>query len=387
MNDLESDRVERTESVNKTDKFAQTICAFANDFADNRKPGYLIVGAKDDGTLSGLKVTDEILRNLAAIGTDGNVQPLPAMNVQKFTVKGGEVAVVEVLPSNLPPVRYDGRLWIRSGPRRKLATAHEELKLTEKRVAFAATFDARPCPGSSLSDLAIGLFLNNYLPQAVAAEVIAENQRSIEHQLASLRFFDLSTNQPTYAGIILFGIDPLKWIPGAYIQFVRLESDDINDDPIAQNTLQGDLQTVLIRLNDILSAHNPSRPEKFSILQERQVSPYPTFAIRELLMNAVMHRRYEEATSPIHFYWFPDHIEILSPGGLFGEASESNFPDLCAYRNPIIAEAMKNLGYVNRFGFGVKRAQAALERNGNPPAEFKLDPLANYVEATIRKAS
>ncbi len=54
MTDIESDRIERTTSINKTDKFAQAVCAFANDFPRHRRPGYLLLGVNDDGSPSGL---------------------------------------------------------------------------------------------------------------------------------------------------------------------------------------------------------------------------------------------------------------------------------------------------------------------------------------------
>ena len=81
--DLESDRVERTVSTTNTDKFGQAICAFANDLADHRKPGYLILGADDDGYVQPINITDELLKNIAAIRTDGNIQPQPSMTVEK----------------------------------------------------------------------------------------------------------------------------------------------------------------------------------------------------------------------------------------------------------------------------------------------------------------
>ena len=99
-------------------------------------------------------------------------------------------------------------------------------------------------------------------------------------------------------------------------------------------------------------------------------------------MNAIMHRSYD-ATGPVRMYWFSDRIEIQSPGGLYGEASPENFPKRNSYRNPVLAEALKTLGFVNRFGMGVLRAQEALERNGNPPAEFEFDP--GYVQVTVRR--
>jgi ATP-dependent DNA helicase RecG len=126
LSELESDRVERTVSVNNTDKFGQAICAFANDFPNHRQPGYLIVGASDDGRPSGLSVTDDLLQNLAALRSDGNIQPLPAITVSRHSLPGGDLAVVEVLPSDLPPVRYKGKVWIRVGPRRATASEQEE---------------------------------------------------------------------------------------------------------------------------------------------------------------------------------------------------------------------------------------------------------------------
>jgi ATP-dependent DNA helicase RecG len=72
-------------------------------------------------------------------------------------------------------------------------------------------------------------------------------------------------------------------------------------------------------------------------------------------------------------YLFSDHLEIQNPGGLYGEATKRNFPEVNAYRNPVIADALKTLGFVNRFGRGVLRARQLLAENGNPPAEFHLE--------------
>ena len=386
MADIETDHVERTISTNKTDKFSQAVCAFANDFPNHRQPGYLLIGIHDDGRPSGLIVTDRLLQNLAALRSEGNILPLPALTVQKITLSSGEgdVAVVEVLPSDLPPVRYKGRIWIRVGPRRAIASEQEERILTERRTALATTFDARPCPDSTLDDLSLPLFSMTYRTYAVASEIIAENNRTIEEQLASLRFFHLKTQRPTHAGILLFAKDLLRWLPGASIQFVRFRGGQLTDDVQTEHVFSGDLLTVLNSLDDFIPLQIETTIEQDTVLRERSRVTYPIVAIRELLMNAVMHRRYESSSAPIRFYWFADHIEIQSPGGLYGEATPENFPRQNAYRNPVIAEAMKVLGYVNKYGRGVLRAQEALRRNGNPPAEFTFEPT--FVLATIRRA-
>lgn len=384
LSDLESDRVERTTSVSDTDKFCQAICAFANDLPNHRAPGYLLVGVKDNGSPSGLNITDQLLKDLGAIRSNGNVLFPPVMSVVKFNLQGGEVAVVEVQPSDMPPVRYKGRVYIRIGPRKAIANEQEERILSERRTAAVRTFDARPCIESKLEDLALGQF-DAYRREAIDAETIASNHRDIEQQLASLRMHDLERACPTFAGILLFGKNPRFFLPGAYIQYLKLPGTDLTDIPEDQAEISGDLSSVLREMELRIKTLVHTFMRAVSALEERLLPDYPEWALRELLMNTVMHRNYESNT-PVRFYVFSDHIEIQSPGGLYGEATSSNFPTRNSYRNPVIAEAMKSLGFVNRFGYGVQRAQALLSENGNPPAEFLFDEHAVLVKIYRRKA-
>lgn len=378
----EADRVEFTVSTNDTDKFSEAVCAFANDLPNRGEPGHLIIGVDNQGRFAGLQVSDELLRNLGGLRDDGNIQPLPSLTVEKIVASEGEVAVVTVQPSSLPPVRYRGRVCIRIGPRRGYATEQEERILIERRVAQARTFDALPCLGSTIADLAVPLFLIDYRQQAIAAEVIEENRRPIEQQLASLRFFDLKNGCATHAGILLFGPDVRRWMPGGYIQFLRIAGTSLAGEVVNDRELDGDLLTVLRELDAHVDAQLAQFPVQESSLRERTVASFPRIAVRELVMNAVMHRDYA-STSPLRITWFEDRLEIQSPGGLYGEASRENFPRQTSYRNPVVAEALKALGYVNRYGRGVLRAQEALANNGSPPAEFQFD--SGYVLAIIRR--
>lgn len=382
LSDMESDNVERTVSISDTDKFSQAICAFANDLPGHRQPGYLLIGVKDDGSLSGLQVSDQLLQNFGAIRADGNVLPSPALSVQKFNLTGGDVAVVEVLPSDMPPVRYKGRVWIRVGPRKAVANEQEERILSERRTAAVRSFDARPCTEARLEDLALGQF-DAYRREAVDSETIAANHRDIQQQLASLRMFDFERACPTFAGILLFGKNPRFFLSGAYIQYLKLPASDLTDVPEDQAEISGDLNSVLRELELRIKLLVQTSMRRINALEERLLPDYPEWALRELLMNAVMHRNYESNT-PVRFYVFSDHIEIQSPGGLYGEATAKNFPTRNCYRNPVIAEAMKSLGFVNRFGYGVQRAEALLKENGNPPAEFVFDEHAVLVKVYRR---
>lgn len=179
IKDLESDRVERTMSVSDTDKFGQAICAFANDLPNHRQPGYLVLGVTDAGDIKGVNVTDDLLKNLAAIRTDGNIQPQPSMVVVKVPMPEGDLAVVEVQPATFPPIRYKGRIWVRVGPRKGYANENDEKILYEKRNAGINTFDALPCMNATIEDLDLGLFKSFYLTKAFPEEVLELDKRTV----------------------------------------------------------------------------------------------------------------------------------------------------------------------------------------------------------------
>lgn len=383
LKDIESDRVERTRSLNKEDKFGEAICAFANDLPGHGKPGYLFLGANPDGTSSNAQIDDRLLQTLAAFRSDGNIQPLPVMTVQKWSLGGGEMAVVEVLPSDLPPVRYHGRIWIRIGPRRGLASEADERVLTERRAVLARTWDARPCREASLADLSLDLFGLAYRPHAVAREVIEENHRSIEEQLGALRFFDPKPACPTHAGVLLFAKDPLFFLPGAYIQYVHYQGLTQAADVVRERRFSGDLLSVMRGLDELSAELAGARPLPLAEGGDRTIYDYPPRAMHELLMNAVIHRNYDGTTSPVMINHFEDRIEILSPGGLYPDLTPEQFPAGTSYRNPILAEAAKVLGFVNRFGRGIYIAQDHLQRNGSPPAVF--EPAYNRFLAVVRR--
>lgn len=383
LTDLESDRVERTVSTTNTDKFAQAICAFGNDYPGHRLPGYLILGAEDDGTLGGQPVTDELLRNLAAIRSDGNVLPPPAITVEKVVLPAGEVAVVTVQPSTVPPVRYKGRVYIRTGPRKSIANEQEERILSERRASLLTTFDAQPVPDAGLNDLTMRLF-DEYRLQTVDAEAIQANHRTTEEKLASLRCFDLTADRPTVAGLLLFGTNPRYFLPGAYVQFLKFPGGSMTERPDDELEVSGDLRTIVETVRQKITAHNTVRLEQGEGVRDQARPDYPEWALRELFHNAVIHRDYQSNT-PVRFYWFADRIEIQSAGGLYGEVTAATLTRRNSYRNPVIAEAMKAMAYVNRYGYGIQRAQDLLAANGNPPAEFEIDDKVFLV--TIRRCA
>ncbi len=197
----EPDRVEKTRSTGDVGKFREAICSFSNDMAGNGLPGYLLIGVDEKDPAFRLQATDDLLQQFASYRSDGQVMPLPVTSVaaHPHPAGGGDVIVVEVRPHDLPPVRYRGRVCIRVGPRKDYATEAEERVLIERRSSRFPTFDATPCPEGSLDRLDQETFRQSYRPHAVAAEIIADNHRSIEEQLAALRFYNLKRACPPTA--------------------------------------------------------------------------------------------------------------------------------------------------------------------------------------------
>ena len=389
IEDGEADRVEFKESLSGSaaERIREAICALANDLPRHEKPGFVFVWVRDDKTIAGLSVTDQLLQQLADMKTDGNIVPPPSLNVEKRTLQGKEIAVVTVQPSNSPPVRYKGAIHIRIGPRRGIATAQDERTLNEKRRYGDIPFDLHPIPTSGVSDLNLAQFRNEYLPQAFSDETLAANERSLNEQLAATKMIG-AADQPTSTvlGILTIGKNPQDFLPGAYVQFLRIDGSELTDDILDGEEIRGAIPDLLRRVDDKLTAHNRTAVNFTTNVVEQRTELYPIPALQQITRNAVMHRTYEATNAPIRVSWFNDRIEVLSPGGAFGTVNAENFgrPGFTDYRNPNLAEAMKTPGYVQRFGVGIPIARRLLKGAGHPEPEFELNH--NYVLATIKTA-
>lgn len=385
--DLESDLVERKETFrgDAPAKVREAVCAFANDLPDHRRSGVVFVGARDDGTPSRLAVTDELLLQLSDIKTDGNIVPPPSMTVAKRSLAGAEMAVITALPADSPPVRYKGRIWIRVGPRRGIASAQDERILNEKRRFRDRPFDVQPVMSATLDDLDQVRFETEYLPAAVPLDVLEANDRNVAQRLAATKMV-ASADQPipTVLGLLVIGKTTRSYLSGAYVQFLRIEGTELSQPIVDEALIDGTLADVVRQLEEKLVSHNRTRVEFTSGPLEQRTSLYPLVALQQLVRNAILHRTYEGTNAPVRVYWYDDRIEILSPGGPYGEVTPENFgtPGLADYRNPNLAEAMRVLGYVQKFGAGIATARSALMRNGNPQPEFRVDQ--GYVLAVVR---
>ena len=387
--DLESDLSERKESFggDAPTKVREAVCAFANDLPAHRRAGVVFIGARDDGSPAGLAITDQLLLQLADIKTDGNIVPPPTLNVAKRHLSGSDVAIITVEPADSPPVRFKGRIWIRIGPRRAVASAQDEGILNEKRRHRDRPFDMQPVVSASLADLDRRLFEDGYLNAAFAPDVLALNDRSYEQRLAATKMIVTADDPtPTVLGLLVLGARTRDFLPGAYVQFLRIAGCDAGDPITDEQMIDGEIQALLRRVDDKMSSHNRVAVDFTSGSTEKRTQTYPAVALQQLVRNAVMHRTYEATNSPVRVYWYDDRIEIVSPGGPYGVVTADNFgqPGIADYRNPNLAEALRVLGFVQRFGFGIAAARRALADNGNPPPEFTIEPT--FVRVAVRIA-
>ena len=297
----EADHIERTISLTDRRKFGEAICAFANDLPDRRQLGILFIGVKDNGDCAGLVIEEQLLQTLMGFRTDGTILPPPVMTVRRHVLDGCTIGIVEVTPSDNPPIKYDGRVCIRIGPRRGFATSEEERRLIEKRRWGALPFDQQTVPGATLQDLDVLRFREEYLPVAVHPDVLAENERSPGQQLQALGLIGAG-QQPTVLGLLLCGKNPRNWLPGAYVQFVRYPGTEIGDMIQDQKEIDGPLAEMFRRLDEVI-ANNITQPADLSGTIQQSRPSYPIIAVQELTRNAVIHRNYEATAAPVMLTW------------------------------------------------------------------------------------
>lgn len=164
---------------------------------------------------------------------------------------------------------------------------------------------------------------------------------------------------------------------------MRYDGLSAADTPLTDLPIRGDLLTVMRELDHLAIRLANERPVRLANLSEETVADYPSLALHELFMNAVIHRNYDGSTTPVLISEFTDRIEIQNPGSLYGDLTKDQFPNGTSYRNPVLAEAAKVFGFANRFGRGIALADSKLSKNSSPPLEYIVGD--NHLAMIVRK--
>jgi hypothetical protein len=174
-----------------------------------------------------------------------------------------------------------------------------ESDLVERRHR-AASFDAQVVLQASIEALDRTLFERTYRPAAFAPDVLAANERSFEQRLAATKMIaSVDEPVPTVSGLLTLGHRPRDFVPGAYVQFLRILGTELSDPIQDEATLDGPIVEVLRGLDGKLASHNRTSVDITSGAVEQRASDYPLAALQQLVRNAVMHRTYEQTNAPV----------------------------------------------------------------------------------------
>jgi ATP-dependent DNA helicase RecG len=174
---------------------------------------------------------------------------------------------------------------------------------------------------------------------------------------------------PTYAGLLLFGRAPQRWLPTAQILAARFSGHSFGD-RFVKEEMNGSLISQLQQAEKFLRANLQSVVRLIGLAHE-EVLEYPFDAVRELIVNAIAHRDYNLQGDSIHLNIYSDRLEVTSPGGLPGPITIENILSARYSRNPVIVQVLADLGYVERLGYGLDRAVTSMRQNSLNPPQFE----------------
>ncbi|MBC7196610.1 MAG: putative DNA binding domain-containing protein, partial [Deferribacterales bacterium] len=304
------------------DDYLKIICAFANTDG-----GQLIIGVDDDGEVRGIKNSKKLLEDLPnKIRNKLGITPLVNSEIKN----GKEIIYIKISPSSVP-ISYDGKYYIRSGSTTQEVKGNELIQFLLKKTG--RTWDSLTCDAnfSDIESSAVEEF------KSLAKDRIPSISKldSTEKIFFNLKLF-ADNKEMTNAGILLFGKNPLTFFISAKTRVGRFKtSTDIIDTVIAEGNLFKQLEIVLEAIKKHLNVRF-----KINGIQRKDIWDYPIEAIREAVINALIHKDYS-STAEIQIKIFDDKIWIWNPGKLPPQLTiedlkkeHSSYP-----RNPLIANA------------------------------------------------
>lgn len=334
------------------DSLAREIVAFANT-----QGGTLLIGVEDDGRISGLTESVDHEARIANIARN-NVNP--SINIESVIVAmpEGRVLLVKVERGRDRPYQtLQNQFLIRVGSTNRTATQGELLRLFQQAGLFH--YDATAVQGTRITDLNLAA-LDQYFSQ-YGFDLTAEDDKP---RILANADIMTETGEATIAGLLLFGINPQRYLSYAGISFAHFAGHEATEELIDKQVIEGVLS---FQVDSALAVirNNLRRPSRIHGARTEDVHfQYPEKVFRELLVNAVIHRNYAITGSRIRVQLFADRIEFISPGRLPNSVSIAKLPMGVSYAvNPIIVKFMENLRYMDRLGRGLPMVWQTARKN------------------------
>ncbi len=352
-------------------RLAEALVALANGHG-----GLVLLGVSPTGKVTGLDGADAarpaaqaLVQEAGLLATPPLILPLAA-----FVDVGGKTVCVAQVPPDMPHAynlngRYLTRSGGRTGPTSRLLSASELTVLLLSRAE--AGFEARPAPGAVLSDLDIDAVLAyvDRLPGLVGEGwqrvLVSRGCLTAAHGEAS----EGSGLLPTYAGILLFGRQPQSFLRNAQITLIRYPGTTMADE-FVRGDATGPLPEQIRRAETFVTA-NMRRGMRIGGMARQEVTEYPLPVVREAIVNAVAHRDYAVRGDDVRVRMFSDRMEIYCPGRLPGHVTLDNLLTERFSRNEAIVQALSDMGFVERLGYGIDRMVAAMGEAGLPAPSFE----------------
>lgn len=340
----------------------------------NTRGGTIIFGVTDEtrqlvGVVNPQGVEGGIVNILRA---RCSLDVMPSIEV--FSHQGKEFVVVTCPQGVRKPYLISGetRPYVRMGASNREAQDEEVRRLYIE--GHEGGFEALPCRGATIADLSRSL-MAAYLRQreATSGHRLGLSWEEALRSLGGLaRQGEMWT--PTHAGVMLFAEDPQRLVAQAEVACVRFKGADVVS-YVDRRDLHGPLYQLVDDAEQFIYRHMKigRRIEGFVGVEYRE---YPREAVREAIVNAVVHRDYGRSGQRIRVFMFDDRIEVYSPGTLPPGVSLEKmrrFEPQSVLRNPIIVGVFRDLGsqYIERLGTGVRRIAAAMEAYGLPKPQFE----------------
>lgn len=175
---------------------------------------------------------------------------------------------------------------------------------------------------------------------------------------------------PTFAGLLLFGREPERWVRGAAIDMARFSGTEMSD-TFARQTITGTLPHQLRQAEAFLVDNMRTTVRMGAGLTREERQMFPIAAAREALVNAVAHRDYDITGDQVRVLLFADRLEVNSPGHLPGPVTVDNIVDERFSRNEVIVQVLADMGFIERLGYGIDRMIRLMEEDQLPPPEFE----------------
>lgn len=345
----------------------QTLCAFLNG-----PGGMVLFGVRPDGTVEGQRVSDQTLRDIAQVLD--RFEPPVNLPVERLPVgKGREILILRVEgTSDSIPFTFEGRPYERvSSTTRKMSQDRYEKLLLERGHA-KRRWENVPAEGLTLKELDHKEILRTRELAIQQNRISPDTSRDIGDILDRL---GLRRNGIlTQAAQVLYGTEFLSDYPQCLLKMGRFRGTEITGE-IVDNRQEHMHAFGMVREGMAFLERTLPLGARFpegKIFREDRF-PVPLNALREILLNAVMHRDYSYVGGHVAIVVFDDRIEIRSYGSLPSGVTleQLSGPHLSELRNPLIAEAFHRTGAVEIWGRGTNRVIAECERHGIAPPVFE----------------